>query len=351
MADDLVTPGVLFGICNPLLDISAEVPLSLLEKYTIVPKTASLAEERHASLFSELVNDYAVEYIAGGAGQNSMRCAQWMLQKPGATTYVGCVGDDEFARQLKAAATADGVDAQYLVEPSFPTGTCAVLIHDKDRSLVANLGAANHYKKSHLDSALIRSKFEQARVFYATGFFLTVSPESLVAIGEYAESTSKIFTFNISAEFLVHAFMDPLQKVLPYADVVFANETEAAAYGRARGWGEDLAHITQQIAACDSRAHKHASKDRKRMMITTRGPLSAFVSIAGEPCIEFPAQVVPEPEIVDTNGAGDAFVGGFLAYYVLNAPLATCMAAGHYAASQCIRQSGAKFPGKPTFQA
>src|SRR3989338_2047198 len=166
--DGAVTSGVLFGICNPLLDISAEVPLSLLEKYAIVPKTASLAEARHASPFDELVKNYTVEYIAGGAGQNTIRCAQWMLQKPGSTTYVGCVGDDAFAAQLKASATADGVDVHYLIEPAFPTGTCAVLIHNKDRSLVANLGAANHYKKSHLDSPAIRSRIEAAHVFYAT---------------------------------------------------------------------------------------------------------------------------------------------------------------------------------------
>jgi adenosine kinase len=31
---------------------------------------------------------------------------------------------------------------------------------------------------------------------------------------------------------------------------------------------------------------------------------------------EFPVPLVPRERIVDTNGAGDAFVGGFLAQYV-----------------------------------
>ena len=350
MAGSGVTPGVLFGICNPLLDISAEVPFSLLEKYGVTPKSACLAEARHESLFAELVDNFPVEYIAGGAGQNAIRCAQWMLQVPRATTYVGCVGQDKFAEQLKASAIADGVDVEYLTEPSFPTGTCAVLIHEKDRSLVANLGAANHYKKEHLELPHIKAKIDAARIFYATGFFLTVSPDALISLGEHAEATNKAFTFNISAEFLIHAFMEPLQRVLPFADVIFANEVESAAYGKARGWGEDLHEVTVKIAASDSHSHHHAGKKRQRMMITTRGSLPALVSISGEPCLEFPATPVPEEEIVDTNGAGDAFVGGFLAYYVLDAPLEKCMAAGHYAASQCIRQSGAKFLGKPTFE-
>jgi adenosine kinase len=50
-----------------------------------------------------------VEYIAGGATQNTIRVAQWMLQVPGATTYMGCVGEDEFARKMTETATKDGV--------------------------------------------------------------------------------------------------------------------------------------------------------------------------------------------------------------------------------------------------
>lgn len=40
-------------------------------------------------------------YSAGGATQNSIRFAQWILQAPGATSYMGCVGKDKFADILK----------------------------------------------------------------------------------------------------------------------------------------------------------------------------------------------------------------------------------------------------------
>ncbi len=50
-----------------------------------------------------------VEYIAGGATQNSIRIAQWMLQVPGATSYMGCVGKDEFADKMTETASKDGV--------------------------------------------------------------------------------------------------------------------------------------------------------------------------------------------------------------------------------------------------
>merc|ERR1719473_2089802 len=48
-----------------------------------------------------------VKYIAGGATQNSIRVAQWMLQEAGKTAYMGCVGKDENGEKLKAAAAKD----------------------------------------------------------------------------------------------------------------------------------------------------------------------------------------------------------------------------------------------------
>ena len=53
---------------------------------------AILAEASHLPLYSELVEKYPVEYIAGGATQNSIRVAQWVSGKPGMTTMIGCIG-------------------------------------------------------------------------------------------------------------------------------------------------------------------------------------------------------------------------------------------------------------------
>ena len=93
--------GLIVGMCNPLLDISSEVPLTLLEKYDVKLNNAILAEPKHVPLYAELVKDFPVQYIAGGAGQNSIRVAQWMLQdKTGHTAYFGAVGVDEFGQKL-----------------------------------------------------------------------------------------------------------------------------------------------------------------------------------------------------------------------------------------------------------
>jgi len=111
----------LLGMGNPLLDISAEVDQKLLDKYSLKAGDAILAEEKHQPLFEEMVKMPQVQYIAGGATQNSIRVAQWMLQEPGATAYMGCIGKDENGEKLQKACSTDGVNALYMVDSSTAT--------------------------------------------------------------------------------------------------------------------------------------------------------------------------------------------------------------------------------------
>ena len=70
----------------------------------------------------DLIKNFEVEYIAGGATMNSIRVAQWMSQKAGATAYFGCIGKDDSGEQLKAACSAAGVNGQFLEDAVRPSG-------------------------------------------------------------------------------------------------------------------------------------------------------------------------------------------------------------------------------------
>jgi hypothetical protein len=116
--------GAILGLCNPLLDISAEVPMEFLGKYGVTLNNAILAEDKHLPLYEELERDYPVQYIAGGAGQNSIRVAQWMLQVPGATSYFGAIGADHRGETLgKMRIPCHGISILMLIicrEVCFP---------------------------------------------------------------------------------------------------------------------------------------------------------------------------------------------------------------------------------------
>ena len=47
-----------------------------------------------------------------------------------------------------------------------PTGTCAVLINGGERSLVANLAAANTFSPAHLESAESKEIIERFKIYF-----------------------------------------------------------------------------------------------------------------------------------------------------------------------------------------
>ena len=83
--------------------------------------------------------------IPGGSSQNAIRAAQWTLKTPGMTAFAGCVSDDEFGRAQREILKKEGVVCAYDITSKEPTGTCAAMITGKNRCLVANIGAANHW--------------------------------------------------------------------------------------------------------------------------------------------------------------------------------------------------------------
>ncbi|KAJ6690459.1 hypothetical protein OIU85_006698 [Salix viminalis] len=242
----MASEGILLGMGNPLLDISAVVDDSFLQKYDIKLNNAILAEDKHLPMYDEMASKYTVEYIAGGATQNSIKVAQWMLQIPGATSYMGCIGKDKFGEEMKKNSTKAGVNVHYYEDEAASTGTCAVCVVGGERSLIANLSAANCYKSEHLKRPENWALVENAKYFYIAGFFLTVSPESIMLVAEHAAANNK-------------------------------------------------------------------------------------------------------EKLVDTNGAGDAFVGGFLSQLVQEKPIEDCVKAGCYAANVIIQRSGCTYPEKPDF--
>jgi len=119
----------------------------------------------------------------------------------------------------------------YQKNPSVPTGTCAVLVNGGERSLVANLAAANTFSAAHLETPKAKELISKAKVYYISGFFLTVSVEAILKIAKESVDNHKTFCMNLSAPFLIQFFGDQMTAVMPYADFVFGNESEAEAYG------------------------------------------------------------------------------------------------------------------------
>ncbi|XP_071538157.1 uncharacterized protein Adk2 isoform X2 [Panulirus ornatus] len=335
-----ISEGILFGMGNPLLDICANTGEDFLQKYGLDPNNAILAEEKHQPMYKEMAKMVNVEYIAGGATQNSMRVAQWILQKPKCTTFMGSVGKDEFSETLEKKATEGGVVVRYQKQNDHPTGTCAVVVtkNGKCRSLVANLAAANNFSKSHLEIPENRALMEKAKFYYISGFFLTVSPESILMVGQHACENDKLFSMNLSAPFLSEFFKEPMMQAFPYIDILFGNETEAAKFSEVQGFGTtDIKEIARKTAALPKK-----NSNRERFVVFTQGADNVILAKGGK-ITEFPVIKLSEEKLIDTNGAGDSFVGGFLSQLVQEKSIEACIKCGIWAATEIIQRPGCSF--------
>jgi adenosine kinase len=328
---------------NPLLDIQGAGDEALLKKYEVKANDAILAEEKHMGLYEDLIQNHDAKLIAGGAAQNTARGAQYILPD-NSVAYIGCVGADKYADILKETCNKAGIHTEYRVDDSQPTGRCGVIITGHNRSMVTHLAAANEYKIEHLKLPHVWSLVEKAKVYYVGGYHLTVCVPAILALAEEAAANNKVFVLSLSAPFIPQFFKEPLDTVIPYTDYLIGNETEAISFSESHGWGTtDIVEIAKKLAALPKK-----SADRPRSVIITQGTLPTIAAVAksnGEVEVkQYNVREISKDHINDTNGAGDAFAGGFCAGVVQEKPLDLSIDMGQWLASLSIQELGPSYP-------
>jgi len=288
------------------------------------------------------VKNHKVTYVAGGAAQNAARGAAYILP-PKSVVFTGCVGDDNLAEQLKAANKREGLDEVYFVKKGEKTGACAVIITGHHRSLVTTLRVAEKFDKSHLWSPEVAPLIDAAKVFYVEGYFLSHGFETVLELAKKVAEKKKTFVLNLSAPFIPQFFSSQLHQLYPYTDVLIGNETEAETWSRANGlpYGkEELDQIAKAIAVSPK-----VNNSRDRIVVLTQGSGSTIVVTSSDNNNPrtYPVNLIKDEDIVDTNGAGDAFAGGFLAGLVSEKNIDECIEAGHKMGAMCVREVGPQY--------
>jgi len=117
----------------------------------------------------------------------------------------------------------------YKCEDGTNTGTCGVILHNKERTLVADLAASGKYPTQHLKDNM--DSLNNAKLIYTSAFFITSNPEALMMVAKHASENDVPMGFNLSAVFLIQFELKNVMAALEHADYVFCNEDEAAAFG------------------------------------------------------------------------------------------------------------------------
>ena len=152
----------------------------------------------------------------------------------------------------------------------------------------------------------------------------------------------QIFILNLSAPIIAQLYGAQLQKILPYADYIIGNEAEAEAWASAKGLPDpkDLHAIAKALAL-----QPKSNPTRDRVVILTHGaqPTLAVSSSSPDNVKTCAVNALKDEEIVDTNGAGDAFAGGFLGALAAGKSLDEAIEVGHTLGAMCVTQVGPQY--------
>ena len=317
--DNHVNRIAIVGLGNPMIDISATVDKDFLLKYDLSANSAKHIESEN--LFAEMESGkFDIKYTAGGSIDNACRIAKRLLGTSREVGYIGCIGEDKNGKFLQNAMDSAGVITRYEKISQHPTGRCVVLITEKsNRSLTTHPGAANKISVNHLMDPETWRLVEQSKVIYSGGFFLAANYSALSKVAQFcAKERNKVFCFNLSAEFLCRQpNFEKMKELLEYADIVIGNIEEAEAFAE---YGLELPQSSvrnhEMVAKIISALPKKGLYRNSRYVILTRGqdPCICSDGYRGGQVKEFSTIPINKEDMVDTNGAGDAFVGGLLAY-------------------------------------
>ena len=235
----------------------------------------------------------------GGKGSNQAVAA---ARTGVPTIFVGAIGDDPFGDALPAFYEGEGIEARLAVKPGEPTGNAGIWVDRTGQNvIIVALGSNLLLEPADLPAdALAR-----AAVVVCQN---EIAPEMTAFSLKAAREAGKTTILNPAP-----MLADFDRSVLQHVDIFIPNETEFVELLRQLhpafepGGAEEIGEET--IAGLEPEAlHTLCRRLDVPTVIVTLGARGCLVSTAtGQRLIPAHTGI----DVVDTTGAGDAFVGGF----------------------------------------
>lgn len=339
---------------NPLLDIYVTLKNEdLLKKYNLtVDGETELPAKKVQELIADLPPGSPQRISAGGSSQNSMRILQWLCDETiekKYTIFCGGLGNDSRKPVLQNLVRSAGVDARYAVHPTLPTGHCIALTNESSRSLVANIGAAGVYTLDDLKKSNI--SLDTIKIIYIEGFFITHSFPVAKELVKQAEERDIIIAFNLNGTYIFNDHHVAICEMVGYANIVFGNarEMEALAQSLNVTYDDvtDIPFLLNSLKRITVNVSNTVNEDWLRhggVFVMTQGESAPAIVVWGRSQSVQVQPIKPKAPIVDTTGAGDALVAGFLAGVLAKWKPKHCLEYGCKVASFIVTRLGVILP-------
>jgi len=249
----------------------------------------------------------------GGKGANQALAA---ARAGAAVRLFGAVGGDAFADVALEALAEEDVDLWGVARVDGATGSATIMVDDAGENCIAVVAGAN----ARADPSTVPD------AALTGGNWLVLQQE----VPAPANASLLRRAGRLGTRVLLNAAparrLDP--QLLELLDVLVLNEGEAATLGHALGWPTEPERFA-------------------RAAIEAQGALSVVVTLSAQGALAADRRGLwradaPSVEVVDTTGAGDAFVGAFAAAIEGGAELGAALRFAITAGSLACTKAGAQ---------
>lgn len=308
---------------NSPIDILQESPLEKISEYGL--KLGDF-QGTDADTIHRIQNECGEETLCpGGAVANTT----WSLGMLGhKANFIGRVGDDKAGNMFFNSMESAGITMPK-PEAGKKSMEIRVLVTPNGERTFATTGIPAPMTADFVPHNLIT----ESDWLFVEGYLL-LDPNQVNAVKESIQ-TARNAGLKIAMTLATVAVMDVAfdhlaEEVIGHVDLIIGNEDEYRALIHA---AENYKHEAADLLA---------QKLQKTPRLVTHGEKGAsFLDSEGnktfEPC-------PPVAEVLDTTGAGDAFLAGFLDGFLQDKPIAECLKQGHAIASMVVQQFGGRYP-------
>lgn len=309
-------PFDVFGMCNALYDIQAEVPDRVLNELGLDKGAMHLIEEEQQRRIVPRVYTHIVHSESGGSGANTMFGVALL---GGTACFTSRVGDDEHAELYRAGLSGRGVKPN-LGSAAGETGISLIFVTpDAQRTMCTFLGQARSLQPEDLNLDDLRA----SRYLYVTGYLWDTDNQKeavLLAMREANRAGVRV-AFSLSDPFCVHRHRaDFVALIRDHVDLIIGNQEEVLA-------------LTGD--PCPDSALETLSRYSTVAAVTLDEQGSLLKQ--GDRVVRTPAYTV---EAVDTTGAGDMYAAGLLYGLTRDLSLEVTGRIASYAAAQVVARLG-----------